>query len=234
LYGESPTRPAFSAAFAATRERAIALACAELRLDPLTETRSFHALLGADPAMPYAAALTSACPHLSLSLNLLPADQRAASSRAIWIPTGIAAGLALTAAIALAAYPAIEDKRYLRSLNAQIAQVRPQAVLAAKLDKDIENARQRTILLDQVRKRSKQDIDVLGELTRILPPPVWVSGLELTRTQLRIAGEADQAATLLKQIDASPFFEASEFTMPPMRIPAGERFDIKTTREAGK
>ena len=34
LYGESPSRPLFSAAFDAAPERAIALACAELRLDP--------------------------------------------------------------------------------------------------------------------------------------------------------------------------------------------------------
>src|SRR5580704_7409555 len=149
LYGESPSHPLFSAAFDANRERAIALACAELRLDPAvyttTETRSFHALLGAEPALPYAAALAGACSHLFLPLNLLPVEMRASSSRALWIPTGVAAGLALMAAAALAAYPAFEDRRYLRTLNAEIAKVRPQAAVAAKLDKDIETDRQRTI-----------------------------------------------------------------------------------------
>src|SRR5580704_4475151 len=53
LYGESPSHPLFSAAFDAARERAVTLACAELRLDPViygAEARSFHALLGAEPA----------------------------------------------------------------------------------------------------------------------------------------------------------------------------------------
>jgi Tfp pilus assembly protein PilN len=235
LYGESPSHPLFSAAFDATPERAIALACAELRLDPaMTEVRSFHALVGAEPPLSYVAALAGACSHLFLPLNLLPEEMRASSSRALWIPTGVAAGLALMAAAALAAYPSFEDRRYLRTLNAEIAKVRPQAVAAAKLDHDIETARQRTILLDQLRKRSKLDIDVVGEMTKVLPPPIWLNTLEITRTQVTVAGETDQAAPLLKQIDASPFFEASEFSMQPMRTPAGEMFRIRSNREAGK
>jgi Tfp pilus assembly protein PilN len=138
------------------------------------------------------------------------------------------------AAAALAAYPAFEDSRYLRSLNAEIAKIAPQAAAAAKLDKDIETTRLRTILLDQVRARSKADIDILREMTRILPPPIWLNTLEITRTQVTVAGETDQAAPLLKQIDASPFFEQSEFSMQPMRTPAGEMFRIRSNREAGK
>ena len=145
MYGESPSHPLFSAAFDATPERAAALACAELRLDALTETRSFHALLGAEPPLSYAAALVGACPHLALKINLLPDEMRATNSRALWVPTGIAAGLVLMAAAALAAYPAIEDRRYLKSLNAEIAKVRPQATQAAQLDKDIATARRRTL-----------------------------------------------------------------------------------------
>jgi Tfp pilus assembly protein PilN len=238
MYGESPSHPLFSAAFDATPERAIALACAELRLDPAlyltTETRSFHALLGAEPPFPYAAALAAACPRLFLPLNLLPSELRASSSRALWIPTAIAFALVLMAAAALAAYPVLEDHRYLRMLNAEIEKVKPQAMLAAKLDKDIDAARRRTIQLDQLRKQSKMDIDVVGEMTRILPPPIWLNSLEITRSQVTVSGETEQAAPLLKQIDASPFFEASEFSMQPIRIQGGEAFRIRTNREAGK
>jgi hypothetical protein len=235
LYGESPSRALFSAAFDATPERAIALACAELRLDPTIETRSFHALLGAEPPLPYAAALSAACPHLSLALNLLPAELRASNSRGWWIPTAAAFALVVMAAAALAAYPTIEDRRYLRTLNAEIEKIKPQALLAAKLDKDIESARRRTSVLDQLRRQTKLDIDVVGEMTRILPPPIWLNGLEINRSQVSVAGETDQAAPLLKQIDASPFFEASEFSMQPIRIQTGgEAFRIRTNREAGK
>jgi Tfp pilus assembly protein PilN len=234
MYGESPAKPLFSATFDASPDRAAALALAELRLDPLTETRSFHALLGADPALPYAAALAAACPHLSLPINLLPKDQRASNARALWIPTAVAAGVLLTVGTALAAYPVVENQRYLRSLNSRIAEVRPRASQALKLEKDAATARQRTILLDRFRNQSKLDIDAMREMTHILPPPIWLNTMELTRTQVVVAGEADQAAPLLKQIDASPYFEASEFAMQPIRIAAGEAFRVRSQREAGK
>jgi hypothetical protein len=128
----------------------------------------------------------------------------------------------------------VEDRRYLRTLNAEIAKVKPQAMLAAKLDKDIDAARRKTILLDQLRRRSKMDIDVVGEMTKILPPPIWLNALEINRTQVTVAGETDQAAPLLKQIDASPFFEASEFSTQPVRLATGEAFRIRAQREAGR
>jgi hypothetical protein len=78
------------------------------------------------------------------------------------------------------------------------------------------------------------DIDVVGEMTRILPPPIWLNGLEITRSQVTVSGETEQAAPLLKQIDASPFFESSEFSMQPMRLASGEAFRVRTMREAGK
>jgi Tfp pilus assembly protein PilN len=235
LYGESPSHPLFSAAFDATPERAVTLACAELRLDPATiETRSFHALLGAEPAFPYAAALAAACPVLFLPLNLLPPELRAASSRAFWIPTAVALTLVVLAVAAFAAYPTIQDHRYLRTLNAEIDRIKPRAALATKLDKDIEATQRKTVLLDQLRRQSKLDIDVVREMTRVLPPPIWVNSLEINRAQVTVAGEAEQAAPLLKQIDASPFFEASEFSMQPVRLQTGEAFRIKTNREAGK
>lgn len=234
IYGESPAHPLFSALSGSPADRAATLACAELRLDASTEVRSFHALVGADPALPYAAALASACPLLTLSVNLLPAELRASNSRAFWVPTAAAAGLVFLCVAAMAAFPLVENRRYLRSLNDDVAKLKPQAALATKLEKDATTARQRAIQLDQFRNRSRQDMDVIAEMTRVLPPPVWLNTLDLTRTQVTVAGETDQAAPLLKQIDASPYFEASEFAMQPARIAAGEAFRVRTNREAGK
>jgi len=234
FYGESPARPLFSASFEATESRAAALACGELRIDSATEPRALEELLSAAPALPYAAALTSACPRLSLPLNLLPVDQRQTSSRAMWIPSAALGAIVLMLAGALAALPGFEDRRYARSLQAQIAAIEPRAGRAAVIDRQVETARRRALLLDEFRRRAKSDMDVLGEMTRILPPTAWLNTLDVTRTQVMLAGETDQAAPLLKLIDASPLFESSEFVMPPIRIATGETFRIRTNREAPK
>ena len=234
-YGESPARPLFSASFRADESRSAALASAELRIDPSTEARPLEEILGASPALPFAAALASACPWLALPVNLLPMEQRQSSARVIWVPSAIAAVLVLGALGATVAVPAYENRKYQRSLEAEIARVERTARRAGQLDRDAEAARRKTAQLDEFRRHAKSDMDVLAELTRILPSPVWLNLVEISRSQVTVAGEAEQSAPLLKLIDSSPFFQSSEFIMPPARQGNNaEAFRIRTQREAGR
>ncbi len=234
IYGESPSKPVFSAVFNVDLERAAALASPELRFESAPAILPLPELLGADPALPYAAALASACPRLCLALNLLPAEQRQTSSPMVWVPSTALAVLVLLAAGATTALPGFENRRYLRELDTAIAKVQPAAARAAAIDREIDSTRKRTVLLDSFRARSKADMDVLAEMTRLLAPPAWLTSLELNGQQVAVSGEADQAAPLLKAIDASPRFESSEFVSPPVRSASGETFRIRTTREAGR
>ena len=234
FYGESPARPIFSASFPATEPRAALLACAELRIDPATEPRSIEQLLSAVPALPYAAALTSACPRLALPLNLLPVERRQFGPRRLWIVPAALGLIVLALAVSLWALPELQRDRYLKSLNVEIARVQPQADRAARLEREASTMRARTVLLDDFRHRAKADMDVLAEMTKLMAPPTWLNVLEVNRTQVVAGGETDQAAPLLKIIDASPLFESSEFSMPPIRTPNGEMFRIRTLREAGR
>jgi Tfp pilus assembly protein PilN len=244
IYGESPAKPVFSAAFnihahdgeleSSELERAAAQASAELRFETAPPMRPLHEMLGADPALPYAAALTSACPRSCLPLNLLPVEQRQTSSPMVWVPSTVLAALVLLAAGATTALPGFENRGYLRELNAEIAKVQPAAARAAAIDRDIDLTRKRTLLLDAFRARSKADMDVLAEMTRLLAAPAWLTSLDLNGQQVNVTGETDQAAVLLKAIDASPQFESSEFVSPPQRTPTGEMFRIRTTREGSR
>jgi hypothetical protein len=232
IYGESPARPILSALFDAEPERAGALAASDLRLESSVPLQRLRDVLGAEPALAYAAAVASACPLLALKLNLLPPEQRPSGSRAVWIPVGVLGCIVLLLAGGLAAFPGYESERYERSLNAEIKRITPAANRAAELDKQIETVRRRILLLDEVRGRSKADLDVLGELTRMLAPPAWANLLEITRTQVTVAGEAAQAAPLLQLIDGSPLLKGSEFAAPPARLATGgEVFRIRARRE---
>lgn len=235
FYGESSSRAVLSASFECEPARAAAMAASELRLDPQTEPRPLASLFkiesGSAAAIPYAAALASACPLLSLPLNLLPAERRQTSSPLRWIPSAALGAVVLLLAGALAAFPGFENRRYLRTLDAQIAQVAPQAQRAAEIDKEIQDVRLRTQLLDDLRRRPKADMDALAELTKLLPPPTWLNYTEISGQQVIIGGQTDQAEPLLKVLDASPLFESSEFQAPPSRMLTGWMFRIKTNRE---
>jgi hypothetical protein len=234
IYGESASRPVFSATFDVPLERAAPMAASELRLDADIAPHGLDTLFNASPALPYAAALASACPLMALPLNLLPPELRPSGARWLWIPSAALGAAVLLLAIGLALFPRYDTTRYLASLNAEIARVAPVAARSTALDRQIETARRNTSQLDALRARTKNDMDVLAEMTRILPPPGWLNFLEITRTQVTFAGETPQAAPLLQAIDASAKFQGSEFVIPPTRVPNAEAFRIRTNREAGQ
>ncbi len=244
VYGESPARPVFSAEFDPPADRAVALAISELRLEPSHEAVPLDRALPAprvnpvsnnlaQRALPYAAALAGACPWLVPSANLLPVGQRRSNSRVMYIPTIVLGALLLLALGALAVHSSWEDHRYLADLETQIATIEPRAKRAVALDRELIRAQNRTRLLDEFRSRTKRDLETLNGLTGLLPPPVWTSIVDLGPDAVGISGEADQAAPLLKVLDASPYFQGSAFQGPIAKAPSGggaEQFQIRSVR----
>jgi Tfp pilus assembly protein PilN len=246
VYGESPSRPVFSAEFDLAPERATILALSELRLPPDTAPLRLEAVLpkpDVNPvendlsrnALPYATALAGACPRFAPSANVLPAEHRRFSSRMAFIPTLVLAGLVLLAAVAVAVYSSYADRRYLRRLEAEIARFEPQAQRVATVDRQMGEMQARARVLDQFRQQTRRDLDALNELTRLVEPPAWVSSTGLTRDSARINGQAPQAAPLLKILDSSPLFEGSApDSIQRSPTGAGETFSIRMNRRAGK
>lgn len=241
VYGESPSQPVFSALFEAEPERAATLAISQLRVSPDVQLTPLTELLPVPRRVPeefsvaewplaYATALAAACPRQGLKINLLPLQSRSASSRAMYIPTAVLAGVLLILSGILLTQSLLADRRYLAVVDAEIARLEPQVKRSQAAEKATEQARGRVIQLDGFRNRPKADLDMLLELTRQLPPPVWIEGMDLNREVVNLSGQADQAAELLKILDQSKFFRNSEFTSPISRVGTGEIFRIRTQR----
>ncbi len=242
VYGESETRPVFSAIFDAPSERARVLAMSELRLPPESEPIPAAALVPKPKTapkdfdleagvLPYAAAIAGACSLLRRPVNLLPASQRASTSRLRYVPTAVLAGLLAVAVIAMAGVKPLEDRKYMGALAQEIARLEPEARKAAALDHAINDARTRSRQIDAFRRRTLQDLGAVQELTKTLAPPAYLEQLELTRTRIVLGGVSEQAAGLLKLIDESPHFRGSEFTIPLARAAGGDAFRLQAARE---
>ena len=244
VYGESAARPVFSAEFELAPERAVELALAELRLPPETAPCKLEEVLpqpDVNPvendlsrnALPYVTALAGACPRLAPAANLLPPENRRLSSRAVFIPTLVLAALLLLVAGAAMVSSKLAQRQYLRRMDAEIAQLEPQARRAAALDHEIDRVRARARFLDQLRNQTRGDLNVLSELTKLIEPPAWTNSINLARDSVRISGEAPQAALLPKILDSSPLFENSALDMVN-RGATGELFQIHTARRSSR
>jgi Tfp pilus assembly protein PilN len=242
VYGESVTRPIFSARLDQPADRVRTLAVSELRLPPETEAAMLRDQLPRPLAQPenyepsraclsYAAALASAGPLHPLSLNLLPREQRRSASRLRYVPTAVLGALALFLLVAVLAYPSYSDRHYSELLQAQIRTVDPLARKAADAERQTVNLRNRSQTLDSFRQQTRQDLDALKGLTHLLDPPAWLSSLQLTRNSVSITGEAPQAATLIKLLDSSRQFQGSSFSLPIQKSAGGEAFTIRSSRK---
>jgi hypothetical protein len=247
VYGESPAKPVLSGDFEMAPQRAAVLALSELRLPPATVPLRLEEVLpkpAVNPvendlsrnARPYVAALAGACPRLAPSANVLPAEKRRTHSRTAYIPTMVLGGCLLLVLGAAFGYARYADHRYLEKIQAEIKRVEPAAQRAAALDRQILQVRARTELLDHLRGQTKADLDALNELTRLIEPPAWTNSIDLLRDSVRIAGEAPQAAPLLKILDSSPYFEnsAPDMIQRATSGSGGETFMIHTSREKGR
>jgi Tfp pilus assembly protein PilN len=242
VYGESATRPIFSARVDQPRVRVETLAISELRLPPETEAANLRDQLPQPLVQPetyepsraclsYAAALAAAGPLHPLSLNLLPREQRQSASRLRYVPTAVFGSIVLLLMVAVLAYPSYSDRHYSGLLQAQIRTLDPLARKAANAERETLSDRNRSQTLDNFRQQTRQDLDALKALTHILAPPAWVNSLQLTRSSVSITGEADQAAALIKLLDGSPQFQGSAFSLPLQKSSGGELFTIRTSRK---
>ena len=239
IYGESPSKALFSAEAPGSIPAALALGAAELRLSDSAQTVPLDTVLprpgrGAEgeplDTLAWAAALAGAASWVSRPANLLPPERRETISRGRLIPTFILAVCVIAVVIALALEKQFAQRQYLKQLRSEITRLQPRADRSKTVERRVALAKTRIDLLDRFRARTKDDIDIVNEITRLLPPPVWLNTLEINADNVVIAGEADQAAPLLKVLDASPLFRNSEFGTVVGRNGANDVFRIKTMR----
>ena len=131
-------------------------------------------------ALAYAAAIAGSAPRVANFANLLPPERRASHDRVQYlVPAILGILLALAALAVFVIFPAIEQKRYRDDLERAARQLEPAALRAQTIERKINEERNKILLLDEIRRRPQADLEVLNELTRLLPPPVWTNAIEI-------------------------------------------------------
>ena len=128
------------------------------------------------------------------------------------------------------------------AVNAEIKKRRPAVEALEKLQKQRDDYRKEIAELDQIRSGEISKVEILEELTRLLPNTIWIWNLKYNGKEMELSGFADSASDLIPLLDKSPLFEKVEFLAPvtkeiQMRGDGNkekERFKIKAKIEGRK
>jgi Tfp pilus assembly PilM family ATPase/Tfp pilus assembly protein PilN len=128
------------------------------------------------------------------------------------------------------------NKRQLSKINEKIEENSPEIKEILKITSELDMLKQqREFYLNT--KNSNVVLDILSELTGILPTDAWISNLQYKESddskdktsggELTISGFARSSSILISILDDSPFFEKVEFVGPVKKRRNLEGFKIK-------
>jgi len=121
------------------------------------------------------------------------------------------------------------EGRWLEEINRQIAQEREAVKRVEAMEAEIERLSEEISTISRFKGSTPLTLDILKELTTILPEGAWLTGLRLKGDSLEISGYATSATEILPILDASVYFDKVEFASPTVRdrILKADRFRIK-------
>lgn len=85
------------------------------------------------------------------------------------------------------------------------------------LRKDYNNLQDEFNAIAGFKQGKQHTLQILKEMTAILPKSVWLTRVHISETNIAIEGYATSATDILPRIEASPYFSKVEFSSPTMR-----------------
>lgn len=130
--------------------------------------------------------------------------------------------------IAMLYVPVIYQNARLNSLESKVQNLREQAMDNQTLVSERDNIISRARFLDEQRHKSNSMLDLIYELTIILPDNTWVNRLITNDDEIQIYGESAAAASIIEMLEESEYFSNVQFKAPVTKNnnTGSERFHI--------
>ena len=164
-------------------------------------------------------------------LNLLPPGKRRRRLNAIqWWGRALLLLIALTLLVA-AALPLWQQRSIVVRLLPLVAAAEQEAQSVLAFRDRLDNAIESSQFLLEKRRQSALMVDVLNELTALLPDNTYIEQLSLRNGQLELRGQSTEATALIGLIEDSRLFAQTTFRSPVVKDnrTGQDRFVISAT-----
>jgi general secretion pathway protein L len=151
-------------------------------------------------------------------VNLLPQEQRRTRRidvKSLNLALTALLGVLLVAAITI---PIVQKNRAIEALEAEVQAAATEARQGAELRQDLEKMAEASQFLVEKKASDVMIVEVIDEVSRILPDHTWIARLDLSGDQLQIQGQSAASASLIRIIESSPWFRNVRFASPVVQI----------------
>lgn len=164
-------------------------------------------------------------------VNLLPQAQRRAKRFDVKRLNLALAALLAVLAVAAITIPLVQKNRAIAAVEAQVDAAAAEAREGAELRRDLEKMAEASQFLVEKKASDVMIVEIIDEISRLLPDHTWVARLDLSGDELQIQGQSSAASSLIGIIESSPWFENVRFASPVVQIAGteNERIHIVAT-----
>ena len=162
------------------------------------------------------------------AINLLPEQarqHRPDSARYLNLALGVVVLVLLLGAVAL---PLINKLHVINTLEARAELVTAKAEVIQRLREEVEQLGAGTRFLVEKKQATPLTLEIIDELTRLLPDDTWINRLDIKGQEVEIQGQSASAASLIPLIESSDRLRNPRFRSPVTQLPGSdnERFHL--------
>ena len=115
---------------------------------------------------------------------------------------------------------------YLARLETRLEQTKKEAAKLKDIRQHNRELVERFEVLGQLARSHARTIDVLKELTEVIPQDAWLRSLAIKNRRIYLQGTSKSATTVVKALEDSPLFKEVHFDSPVVKRGGQETFKI--------
>lgn len=147
-------------------------------------------------------------------INLLPVERQPQPSRLIQRTQWALVGLCLLLTAAAFAVPLLQQRQLVIELMPKVATVQKQAEAVIALRDELDQALASSHFLIEKHQQRAAALDIINELTSLLPDGTWVEHLIIKEGEIQIRGQSQEASALIALVEGSTYFSNATFRSP--------------------
>ncbi|MDH3531385.1 MAG: PilN domain-containing protein [Gammaproteobacteria bacterium] len=161
-------------------------------------------------------------------LNLLPQEQRRARRINVHRLNTALAALCVVLLVTAIMLPIVQKNRAILVLEEQVQVAATTARDGNQLRRDLETMAAASRFLTDKKGSETMVVQLIDEVSRILPDHAWVTRLDLSKSELQLQGQSSSSSSLIAIIESSPRLENARFRSPVVQIPGTnlDRFQL--------